>query len=83
MFPDIRGGFLMQKYDKKCICANNFIFFRDNLQVQEKSCTFAVAFSFWEASEILAQTRCCDSQNRCSLSLRSLSLDGKAEHTER
>ena len=27
-------------------------------------CTFAPAFSFREASEILAQTRCCDLQYR-------------------
>ena len=32
------------------------------------------AFSFREASVILAQTRCCNSQVRCSLSLRSLAI---------
>ena len=39
-------------------------FSSQNLQISKFCRTFAPAFSFREASEILAQTRCCDLQYR-------------------
>jgi len=39
-------------------------FSTQNLQIRKFCCTFAPAFSFREAGEILAQTRCCDLQYR-------------------
>ena len=41
------------------------------------------AFSFREASEILAQTRCCDSQSDVHCLLGHCLLGGKAEQKER
>ena len=43
---------------------NSKTFSTQNLHIRKFCCTFAPAFSFREASEILAQTRCCDLQYR-------------------
>ena len=43
---------------------NSKTFSTQNLHIRKFCCTFAPAFCFREASEILAQTRCCDLQYR-------------------